>query len=112
MKDISEYINEGIFDNNLNVTPIEVAFGLKDYPYNMTDGSKDALGNPLKEGDVIAISGFPGGLILGSYICKRGSQVEYWLAAEHLSMDGNNNGFHQRTGCYKVIKVDQKNLNI
>ena len=111
MKDINEYINEGIFDNNLNVTPFETALGLKDYQYNTTDGSKDALGNPLKEGDVIATSGF-GGLVLGSYICKRGSQVEYWLATGRLSTNGNNNEFHQRVSCSKVIKVDQKNLNI
>jgi len=73
-------LQEGLFDNNLinKMEPIDVAKLLKDSDLiNKSDGSKDALGQPLKEGDIILVNDGSGtNFCYGVYIRKIGSSAD------------------------------------
>lgn len=100
MKDIGEYINEGIFDISKNLEPVEIARSYVDFEYNKTDGSKDCLGNSLSKSDLIAVCD-GNNIILGSYVSKKGAMVEFIAALDDPSDPKN----YRRTLCSKIIKV-------
>ena len=106
MKDIKTYMTEGIFDFDKNIktlSPQQLAEVLYKAKYNVDDGSKDSIGQPLKEGDIILVADF-NLQNWGVYLGERGSQVEYIAACEDASDPKNI----RRVRCNKVVKVDPK----
>lgn len=99
-------MNESIFDfdkNIKNLSPKQIAEVLYTAKYNVDDGGKDAIGQPLEEGDVILVADF-NLQNWGVYLGKMGSQVLYIAACDDASDPKNT----RRVRCNKVVKVDIK----
>lgn len=101
-------MTEGIFDfdkNIKNISPLQLAEVLYKAKYNVDDGSKDAIGQPLEEGDVILVADF-NLQNWGVYLGKMGSHVEYIAACADASDPKNT----RRVRCSKVVKVNPKHV--
>ena len=112
MKNINEYINESYKDSDLQDV-FDLVLKYHNSTYNSTDGSKDVLGQPLKRGDIILVSGvaYVNRLCPGVYIGPKGSQVEYILANEYDENEHQiNSQWVCRTKCCNVFKIDEKLL--
>ena len=113
MKTINDFISEGIFDAGLSkkdLNPIEMARALQNTEYNENDGSKDCIGQPLKEGDLILVIE-DNRLFIGVYIGKRGSRVVYGSSRMFRVIDKykfDETMAKCEISCYKVIKIDPK----
>lgn len=106
MKDIKIYMTEGIFDfdkNIKNISPQQLAEALYTAKYNVEDGSKDSVGQPLEEGDIILVADY-NVQTWGVYLGKSGRQVQYIVACDDASDPKNT----RQVWCGKVVKVDPK----
>ena len=77
---------ESIFnidDNIKKLSPKQLAEFLFTAKYNIDDGGKDVLKQPLKEGDIILVADV--NLHWGVYLGKLGSQVQYIAACDDAS---------------------------
>ena len=110
---------ESLFDKNLvnkDIPPFEIAKIYKDYQYNESDGGKDCLGQPLKEGDLILVTEDAIGhyrMCIGVYVQKKGRMVEYWVSDMGLE-DTVAKSLDHLTRCYcnKVVKINKDSVKL
>ena len=114
MKNLTEYVNESHKDSELqDIFDLVLKYTPSAAEYNANDGSKDVLGQPLKRGDIILVSGvaYVNRLCPGVYIGPKGLQVEYILVDGYDPNDFRINHLSVgRTKCSNVFKIDEKLL--
>ena len=111
MKDIREYINEGIFDINPNLSEAEVLKLLAKTSMNRneSDGTKDAFGNPLKKGDIVIIpcpGDKNGNMLLAIYEEGKGKFITCKYTGDPRYRESWENPREERVACWKVIKYN------
>lgn len=108
MKALQEYLNEDIFNINVDQTPFEIAKSLKDYQYNTTDGGADCLGQPLHPGEPVLVFS-ENCLRIGVYTKKRGKFCQIWSANPNLGeTEEDSSQYLEQISCNKVIKLNSR----
>ena len=110
---------ESLFDKNLvnkDIPPFEIAKIYKDYQYNESDGGKDCLGQPLKEGDLILVCEDPYGhtrMNLAVYIKQKGRFCQFWCVNPELNdREDLAPEFLQLAYCSKVVKINKDSVKL